>query len=186
MIYCMQSVHWFLSRPFSLALHFPCVCKCIFFYSKCTQTNSHFMLRTANLVLNYAIHTNHTLKHFLIRCIATKKQQQHRSIFTFLFFCCSFHFSLLPFFFFSFPVFSSSFASFNTPGKHIQLCKNSTITKFSVLFLILSLGSNWLRTRGECLRCLDFSAHKCTLRFLMTHKYCVAFQEYDSDYNSFG
>lgn len=185
MIYCMQSVHWFLSRPFSLALHFPCVCKCIFFYSKCTQTNSHFMLRTANLVLNYAIHTNHTLKHFLIRCIATKRKttaQEYFYISLLLLFISLFSATI----FFSFPVFSSSFASFNTPGKHIQLCKNSTITKFSVLFLILSLGSNWLRTRGECLRCLDFSAHKCTLRFLMTHKYCVAFQEYDSDYNSFG
>lgn len=47
----------------------------IFLYTsiECTQTKSNYALRNVNLVLNYAIHTNHTLKHFLIRCSRLKE-----------------------------------------------------------------------------------------------------------------
>lgn len=151
MIYYMQSVHWFYSAFFSS------LCCCVlsssssFFFlllhNECTQTNSNYALRNVNLVLNYAIHTNHTLKHFLIRCALQKD-------FFFLFHSLAIHFTVwfsgvcvcVWVWFFLFIIVLTTYFVFSWilwkhQGKNGRISnKNRTISKFSLtLFNVTTL-----------------------------------------------
>lgn len=149
MIYCMQSVHWFYSWPFfSLSLLVMCtvytfLSLCYFFSSIFfSQRNAlekrtrNYALRNVNLMLNYAIHTNHTLKHFLIRCVLRKK----RSVLFFLFYLLAvplvvfFFFTLVSFFGCS-PLFRLFFDSFqNARGKIVGQAIKIKIAPFYWVF----------------------------------------------------